>query len=87
MKSWPTTHNTLPDYGSSSADQTIHPQPELPKKVGIKFNLIEGDNSPYIDLDNPIIISAFAGFVKTGKKMMASFSLYRCGSHLLVNSQ
>src|SRR3982750_3225011 len=33
-------------------------------KAGVRMDYIKGDNSPYIFIDNPIIISAFAGFVK-----------------------
>lgn len=34
------------------------------KKAGVKMEYVEGDNSPYLYVNNPIIISAFAGFIK-----------------------
>ena len=34
------------------------------KKAGVVLEIVEGDNSPYICINNPIIIAAFAGFIK-----------------------
>src|SRR5882757_3980252 len=34
------------------------------KKAGVKMEYVDNDNSPYIYIDNPIIISSFAGYVK-----------------------
>src|SRR5829696_8434732 len=34
------------------------------KNAGVVMEYVEGDNSPYIYLNNPLIISSFAGFVK-----------------------
>ena len=31
---------------------------------GVKLEYIEGDNSPYIFIDNPVVIAGFAGFIK-----------------------
>jgi hypothetical protein len=34
------------------------------KKAGVVLECVEGDHSPYICINNPIIIASFAGFVK-----------------------
>lgn len=34
------------------------------RKAGVVLECVEGDNSPYICINNPVIIAAFAGFVK-----------------------
>ena len=43
------------------------------KKANVKLEYIEGDNSPYIFIDNPIVIAGFAGFIK---KEMAGSNIY-----------
>lgn len=43
------------------------------KKANVTLQYVETDNSPYIYIDNPIIIAAFAGFVK---KTFATNDIY-----------
>ena len=53
-------------------------------KAGVKMEYIKGDNSPYIFIDNPIIISAFAGFVKNQHPTSAIYFRGEAGNHKYV---
>jgi hypothetical protein len=50
-------------------------------KAGVKMEYIKGDNSPYIFIDNPIIISAFAGYVKNQHRKSAIYFRGEAGNH------
>src|SRR3954470_14852055 len=50
-------------------------------KAGVKMEYIKGDNSPYIFIDNPIIISAFTGFVKNQYRTSGIYFRGESGNH------
>src|SRR5690349_9186178 len=50
-------------------------------KAGVKMEYIKGDNSPYIFIDNPMIISAFTGFVKNQYRTSKIYFRGEAGNH------
>ena len=51
------------------------------KKAGVTLEYVTGDNSPYIYIDNPIIISSFAGYVKNRNPKDGVYFRGEAGNH------
>lgn len=51
------------------------------KKANVNLEYVTGDNSPYIYIDNPIIISSFAGYVKNKNPADGIYFRGEAGNH------
>src|SRR5689334_14928361 len=51
------------------------------KKAGVDMQYVKDDHSPYLYIDNPIIISAFTGFVKNQYRTSAIYFRGEAGNH------